>query len=313
MNIQPGHIARHTPRGAGAQGKEAAVVDVAQDLLLAHMQDEGLLDGLAIKGGTAIRKLYAGKEGRFSLDLDFAEIEGGSGELFVMEADGLTIGPFRYDVSERRGRWSIVFESPFIRNATLSSKLDFAPMPWLKPVCRGWVPMPVHVQYGFELPKITTTRLEENIAEKIARLNRTTTARDMYDLRWIMSNATVAAKLDRALIRRLAVLKIWVDTNGMHAGDVYWRPALQGSTFDPERWLRMRDENEFDLEDIGALAVPKPTVREMSNAVRESFDFLADLDEEEAVIALSDERNRSLVIKELAELPGTTFNAGELY
>lgn len=28
MNIQIGHIARHTPRGAGAQGREAAVVDV---------------------------------------------------------------------------------------------------------------------------------------------------------------------------------------------------------------------------------------------------------------------------------------------
>ena len=56
MNIQPGHIARHTPKGAGAQGREAAVIDVAQDLLLAHMHDMGVLDGLAIKGGTAILK-----------------------------------------------------------------------------------------------------------------------------------------------------------------------------------------------------------------------------------------------------------------
>lgn len=72
MNIRVGHIARHTPRGAGAQGREAAVVDVAQDLLLAHMHEHGLLGGLAMKGGTAIRKLYAGNDGRFSLDLDFA-------------------------------------------------------------------------------------------------------------------------------------------------------------------------------------------------------------------------------------------------
>lgn len=72
ISIQPGHIARHTPRNAGAQGREAAVVDIAQDLLLRRLHDEGLLDGVAIKGGTAIRKLYAGNEGRFSLDLDFA-------------------------------------------------------------------------------------------------------------------------------------------------------------------------------------------------------------------------------------------------
>ena len=33
INITPGHIARHTPRFAGAQGKEAAIIDIAQDLL----------------------------------------------------------------------------------------------------------------------------------------------------------------------------------------------------------------------------------------------------------------------------------------
>lgn len=31
-----------------------------------------MLDELAFKGGTALRKLYAGNQGRFSLDLDFS-------------------------------------------------------------------------------------------------------------------------------------------------------------------------------------------------------------------------------------------------
>lgn len=51
ISLQPGHIARHTPRGAGSQGREAAVIDIAQDLLLRHLADEGLLDSFAIKGG----------------------------------------------------------------------------------------------------------------------------------------------------------------------------------------------------------------------------------------------------------------------
>ena len=76
ISIQPGHIARHTPRNAGAQGREAAVVDIAQDLLLRELQENGTLASVVIKGGTAIRKLYAGNEGRFSLDLDFAVAEG---------------------------------------------------------------------------------------------------------------------------------------------------------------------------------------------------------------------------------------------
>lgn len=111
-NIQPGHIARHTPRNAGAQGREAAVVDVAQDLLLTHLHDEGVLKGVAIKGGTAIRKLYAGNEGRFSLDLDFSIADIGAERdeaisSFVSEVNGLTIGPFSYGTKERRenGPW----------------------------------------------------------------------------------------------------------------------------------------------------------------------------------------------------------------
>ena len=47
---------------------------MAQDLLLQHLHAEGELDFVAIKGGTAIRKLYAGKEGCFSLDLDFSAL-----------------------------------------------------------------------------------------------------------------------------------------------------------------------------------------------------------------------------------------------
>lgn len=213
INIQPGHIARHTPRNAGAQGREAAVVDVAQDLLLQHLHEEGELDFVAIKGGMAIRKLYAGKEGRFSLDLDFSVSEFGLDRdevaaAFTGKVDGLSIGPFRYGVRERRGKWSVVFEGNLIRNPSLTTKLDFSPAPWLEPVERTWVPMAIHSQYAASLPAIRTVGLEENITEKVARLNRTTTARDMYDLAWIMNSASLARSLDLDLIRRLSVLKI---------------------------------------------------------------------------------------------------------
>lgn len=96
-NITIGHLARHTPLGAGAQGRDAAIVDVAQDLLLRHLHYAGVLESLAFKGGTALRKLYAGNAGRFSLDLDFAVTVIGTDpddaitEL-VTTIDGLQIG-----------------------------------------------------------------------------------------------------------------------------------------------------------------------------------------------------------------------------
>jgi predicted nucleotidyltransferase component of viral defense system len=310
VTLTLGHVARHTPHGAGAQGRGAAIVDIAQDLLLRHLYDQGVLDALAFKGGTALRKLYAGNAGRFSLDLDFSSIAVGVDpddaltEL-IAAVDGIQIEPFRYSVIERRGKWTLTYEHPFGDAESLQSKLDLNPPPWLSPVRRGWQPLPIHAQYGPPaLPMLQVIRLEENIAEKIARLNRATPARDMYDLRWVMMNTQIAGELDPALVRRLAVLKIWVDANGVRAGDTFWKPGHEGPGFDPDRWLRDRSVGEFDDEDIGALAVPVPTADELSEAVRSHFKFLADLDDDERVLAQARERDRRLALRALAALPG---------
>lgn len=308
ISLTRGHIARHTPRGAGAQGQDAAIVDIAQDLLLRDLHDRGVLDPLAFKGGTAIRKLYAGNAGRFSLDLDFSTVpigEDADDALvgLIAAIDGLELGPFRYSVTERRGKWTMNYEHPF-GGSTLHSKLDLNPPPWLEPTTRGWQPLPIHAQYGMPpLPELQVVRLEENIAEKIARLNRATPARDMYDLRWVMTTPTVSRSLDLALIRRLAVLKIWVDANGAHAGNTWWKPGHEGPSFDAERWLRDRSRGEFDEEDIGALAVPVPSAAELSEALRTHFGFLAALDADEQILAQAREQDRPLALRLLASLP----------
>lgn len=68
--ITQGRLARHTP--PGPQGRYAALIDIAQDLLLARLHEQGVFEHLVFKGGTALRKLYAGNAGRFSTDLDFS-------------------------------------------------------------------------------------------------------------------------------------------------------------------------------------------------------------------------------------------------
>ena len=134
-----GHIARHTPHGAGAQGRDAAIVDIAQDLLLRHLQGTNGLNALAFKGGTALRKLYAGNAGRFSLDLDFSSTEIGAHPDdaltgLIAAIDGLVVGPFRYGVIERRGKWALTYDHSFGGNTgALQSKLDLNPPPWLPP------------------------------------------------------------------------------------------------------------------------------------------------------------------------------------
>jgi len=54
VQLTPGYLAQHAP-GRSAQGREAALIDVAQDLLLRELADQGILESLAFKGGTAIR------------------------------------------------------------------------------------------------------------------------------------------------------------------------------------------------------------------------------------------------------------------
>src|SRR5665647_2466741 len=130
ITLTVGWISRHTPPGAGVDGRDAAVIDIAQDLLLRDLHERGSLDALVFKGGTSLRKLYAGNQGRFSLDLDFSVADPASDAdtvvlQLVSAIDGTTIGPFTYGVTERRGKWSLTIQSPFgADESTLSSLLD---------------------------------------------------------------------------------------------------------------------------------------------------------------------------------------------
>jgi len=319
ITVTVGWIGRHTPQGAGAGGREAAILDIAQDLLLRELHETGALNALVFKGGTALRKLYAGNQGRFSLDLDFSLVSPADPDAVVLDLvgaiDGTEIGPFAYGVRERRGKWSLTVASPFSEgDAILSSKLDVSPPVWLDPVRRGWVAMPVHGTYGTPpLPALQVIRMEENLAEKISRLNRTTTARDMYDLAWIAQNQRNLGGLDFDLIRRLAVLKIWVDARGLSGANVVWKAGHELREFDPAAWLRVRSAHEFDLDDIGALAVPVPTEAELADTVSNRYAFLADLTAEERQLAQAREQDRGLALDLLAKLPGTRLAHVGLY
>jgi predicted nucleotidyltransferase component of viral defense system len=294
-------------------------VDIAQDLLLRHLHDIGLLADLAFKGGTALRKLYAGAQGRFSLDLDFSvrDLDGDATatlELLVEAVSGLVLGPFRYGTADRRGKTHLTIGTDLTRTGLLTSKLDVNPPPWLEPVRRGWVPMDIHAQYGGPLPQLTVVRLEENVAEKVARLNRTTTARDVYDLVWLWRNHRDGGGLDVDLVRRLAVLKIWVDAHGLSGqGRLVWKPAHEAHPFDPAAWLRTRPARQFDSEDIGQLSVPVPDLDSLAADLVAGYGFLEHLDPDEAVVARLNGGDRALVLRMVADLPTSRLAAGTVW
>ena len=115
VRLTQGHVLRHAP-AQSPQGRDAAVIDIAQDLLLRHLSERGVLTLVAFKGGTALRKAYAGGAGRFSTDLDFSvatldDDPASVTQLLVGEIDGTRLGPFTYDIEDRRGRHTIIYRS----------------------------------------------------------------------------------------------------------------------------------------------------------------------------------------------------------
>lgn len=69
------------------------------------------------------------------------------------------------------------------------------------------VRLPIHDRYDFTLPPTPVVRVEEAIAEKLARYRRVSLARDLYDLQWFATGCV----FDEPLTRRLWVLKVYRD------------------------------------------------------------------------------------------------------
>ena len=226
--ITEGHLVRHYQGRKGGRGP--AIIDVAQDHLLFHLAQAGIFElGIALKGGTAVRKFRAGNAGRFSTDLDFAGVDDASAELLLEVVDGARVGPFAFGVESIDGtrRARLLIASPF-GESDIPARLDLGRKAlWLPPEELQLLPLPIHVRYDLTVPAIPTARTEEVIAEKLARYRRVSLARDLYDLAWFAQRA-----FDEALVREMTVLKVWGDVVDGKLGN---RP------FDPEDVLRPRE------------------------------------------------------------------------
>jgi predicted nucleotidyltransferase component of viral defense system len=265
--ITEGYLVRHFQGRRGGRGP--AIIDIAQDHVLHLLEREGVFDlGIALKGGTALRKFWAGNSGRFSTDLDFAGFDEAAADLLIGVLDGARVGQFTFGVGEIDGtqRMTLAIFSPF-GETEVPARLDLGRRRlWLSPASMQMMPLPIHSRYEFPLPVVPAARLEETIAEKLARYRRGSLARDLYDLAWVASRA-----FDEDLVRKLVVLKVWTDVIDDGLGE---RP------FDPEEILRERSAAEFKPEAIGYLATPVD-VPGWIVAVRQRFTFLRDLTEEE--------------------------------
>jgi uncharacterized protein len=277
--ITEGHLARHYQGVRG--GRDAALLDIAQDHALRLLHNAGLFArGLVFKGGTALRKFRAGNAGRFSTDLDFAAPDEEVALAALQALDGVEVGGFTFAIENlgddgRRG--DLLVDTPFGR-PQLGAKIELARHALsLAPDLLDPVRLPIHDRYDSILPPTPVVRVEEAVAEKLARYRRVSLARDLYDLQWFATSGA----LDEPLIRRLWVLKVYRDVVVDGRGT---KPV------EPDEVLGPRDEREFRREDIGYLTRPV-RLKEWIEIIRSRYGFLAHFDADEQRWAQCNERD----------------------
>ena len=98
--------------------------EIVLTYLLQLMAKRGILDKLAFRGGTCLRKMFLGSGGRFSTDLDFTRVEEHEHEdviLAMMEAFEQPLHGIRFGVPDDC-YWPQVFACPDARARRVVSR-----------------------------------------------------------------------------------------------------------------------------------------------------------------------------------------------
>ena len=254
--------------------------EVVLTYLLQLLSDRGLLARLAFKGGTCIRKMHVGSQGRFSTDLDFTGLQEHDHEDVILDMMGAFQEPFHgiqfsipddgYYETQDGLSWGVNPAYAHDWNAgdsEIKIQISRRETPTLPVEQRPQVTQSYFRFLPFAPAGIACLAFSEIIAEKLRACYQRNKARDIYDL-----GMFAATPIDRATVRSLLVLKLW------QARD----------SFDPARLMtKFIDGREFDWNDLSELVRRTTAVdRDRITAdCADGFRFLTDLTNDERAIA----------------------------
>ncbi len=278
----------------GAKDIGNVEIDVILTHLLQLFFEKGLFDHLAFKGGTMLRKMVFGPQGRLSTDLDFtrcSQID--ADELMLQILDALEEPyrglDFRFD---REKDWyltdvacaanPVCSHSDNEHGVKIKLQVSIRETPILPVKAMPQLSQDYFKQIDFQPAEIPCLALEEIIAEKIRAASQRSKIRDLHDLSEIAESA-----LNQELIRSLAVLKLW-NSDG---------PGLDYQTFQE----RIQDGADYDLSDLESLLRKdqRPDLKTMIDRVVNRYRFLADLTELEQTLANDPHSRRHKEAEEL--------------
>jgi predicted nucleotidyltransferase component of viral defense system len=255
--------------------------EVVLTFLLQLLSERGILNRLAFKGGTCLRKMFLGTQGRFSTDLDFTGVEEHDHEEVILAMMEAFQRPFHgiqfaipdegYYETQDGLSWGVnpTYAHEWNASAISEIKLQISrrETPTLPTERRPQLEESYFKLLPFVPAQVVCLALEEILAEKIRACYQRNKARDIFDL-----GIFATRPLNQPPIRRLVVLKLW------QARD----------SFDPVRLVqKFQDGREFDWDDL--LQLVRRTVaidreRITDDCVR-GFGFLAELTDKERIVA----------------------------
>jgi len=255
--------------------------EVVLTLLLELLAERGILNRLAFKGGTCLRKMFVGSQGRFSTDLDFTGTQEHDHEEIILEMMHAFEQPFHgiqfatpddsYYETQNGLSWGVnpTYCHDWNASGVSEIKLQISrrETPTLPAEKRAQIFQSYFKLLPFAPAEITCLALPEILAEKIRACYQRNKARDIHDL-----GMFARRPFDQALVRRLVVIKLW------QARD----------TFDPARLIqKFQDGREFDWNDLRQLlhrTVDLDRDRICGDCVA-GFRFLVNLTDEERKLA----------------------------
>lgn len=255
--------------------------EVVLTFLLELLAERGILNRLAFKGGTCLRKMFVGSQGRFSTDLDFTGTQEHDHEEIILEMMHAFEQPFHgiqfatpddsYYETQDGLSWGVnpTYCHDWNASGVSEIKLQISrrETPTLPVEKRAQIFQSYFKLLPFAPAEITCLALPEILAEKIRACYQRNKARDIYDL-----GMFARRPFDQALVRRLVVIKLW------QARD----------TFDPARLIqKFQDGREFDWNDLRQLlhrTVDLDRDRICGDCVA-GFRFLVNLTDEERKLA----------------------------
>jgi predicted nucleotidyltransferase component of viral defense system len=279
---------------SGLRNIMIAEKEVVLTFLLQLLSERGILDRLAFKGGTCLRKMFIGAQGRFSTDLDFTGIEEHDHEDVILDMMAAFEQPYHgiqfaipdeaYYETEGGLSWGVNPTYAHDWNqcgSEIKLQISRRETPTLPTERLAQIEQSYFRLMPFAPAEIVCLAFAEILAEKIRACYQRNKARDIYDLGMFATRP-----LDQALIRRLVVLKLW------QARD----------TFDPARLMqKFEDGRDFDWDDLRQLLNRVANIdreRITRDCVR-GFGFLANLTEDELTLSRDQHQREQAVAERL--------------